>query len=120
MFVEAVARVGAPPPPDVPDGPGFFQYADPDRFGDLLREAGLSDVAVNTVQFVQRFAGAGELWDGLLGGTVRTRDLILRQPAEVQQSIRAAYDDLVAAYVTADGAVELPVSVRLASGQRPA
>jgi hypothetical protein len=54
----------------------------------------------------------------LLGGTVRTSALILRQPRETQRQIRAAFDRIVAQYEGGAG-LELPVSVKLASARKP-
>jgi hypothetical protein len=118
VFVDAVAATGAQAPPSIPDGPAFFQFADQERFADLLSGAGLIDVTVRTVAFTHRFTSADDLWDGILGATVRMRDLVLGQPAEVQSRIRARYDELVAGYVAADGRLEMPVSVKVASGRK--
>jgi hypothetical protein len=54
-----------------------------------------------------------------MGGTVRARALVRAQPEEVQARIRAAFDRLVRPYA-ASGGLELPVSVKLASGRRVA
>ena len=61
---------------------------------------------------------ADALWDGLLGGTVRTSALILRQPDETRQRIREAFDQRVQGFQAAGG-LELPVSVKLAVGRKP-
>jgi predicted ATPase len=84
----------------------------------LLNDAGLSGVAVRTVSFTHRSGSGDELWDGLLGGTVRMRALVHAQPGEVQARIRAAFDRLVRPYADSGG-LELPVSVKLASGRKP-
>jgi SAM-dependent methyltransferase len=118
VLVDAVAEVGVEPPADVPSGPPFFRFADEGEFARLLGDAGLGDVDVRTVAFTHRFAGGDELWNGLIGGTVRTRALVLAQPEDVQAQIRAAFDRLVRPYVT-NGGLELPVSVKLASGRKP-
>ena len=54
--------------------------------------------------------------DGLITGTVRMRALVLAQPKEMQTRIRDAFDRLVRPYAT-NGGLELPVSVKLASGR---
>jgi hypothetical protein len=46
------------------------------------------------------------------------RDLILGQPADLQSHIRASYDELVAGYVSADGSLDMPVSIKIASGRK--
>jgi SAM-dependent methyltransferase len=117
VLVDAVAEVGVEPPADIPSGPSIFRFADEAEFARLLGDAGLGDVDVRTVTFTHRFASGDELWNGLLGGTVRTRALVLAQPEDVQARIRAAFDRLVRPYATNAG-LEIPVSVKLASGRR--
>jgi SAM-dependent methyltransferase len=119
VFVDAVAAVGPLAPAGLPAGPAFFRFADDSAFASLVCAAGFIDVRVDTIGFEQRFAGPDELWDGMLGATVRTRDLVLGQPPEVQVRIRQAYDHLVGGYVGDDGAVRIPVSVKLVLGRRP-
>jgi SAM-dependent methyltransferase len=117
VLVDAVAEVEVEPPADVPSGPPIFRFSDEAEFARLLGDAGLTDVDVRTVAFTHRFASGDELWDGLLGGTVRTRALVLAQPKDVQAQIRAVFDRLVRPYAT-NGGLEIPVSVKLASGRR--
>jgi len=119
VFVDAMAEAGAVPPSDLPTGPAFFQFSDDKAFIELLAGAGLVDVAVTTVTFQKQVPSADLLWDGLLAGTVRTASVILGQPPQVQARIRAAFDRLVSGYPSGDGGIDLPVSVKLASGRRP-
>ena len=62
---------------------------------------------MRTVAFTHRLASPDELWDGLLGATVRTSPLILGQPEPMQRRIRAAFDRLVEEY-RGEGGLELP------------
>jgi SAM-dependent methyltransferase len=117
VFFDAVAEVGAAPPPDIPAGPPMFRFADEAEFARLLTGAGLTDVAVETVEFTYHFTG--DLYDLLLDGTVRARALVFGQPEAVQARVRAALARLGRDYTTPDGALDLPVSVKLASGRRP-
>jgi ubiquinone/menaquinone biosynthesis C-methylase UbiE len=119
VLVDAVAEAGAQPPADLPAGPAFTRFADEGEFARLLRGAGLADVAVETISFTHRVADGDELWDGLSGGTVRMRALVHAQPDDVIARIRAAFDRLVRPYA-AGGGLELPVSVKIASGRKPA
>ncbi|MGH3767515.1 MAG: class I SAM-dependent methyltransferase [Pseudonocardiaceae bacterium] len=118
LLLAAVQQAGANPPADLPAGPPFFQYSDDDALMGLLRSAGLDDVAVARLAFTHRLSSVTTLWDGLLTGTVRAAPLVRRQPEPVQGRIRAAFDDLAARYHTG-GSLELPVSIKLASGQKP-
>lgn len=119
VFVDAVQEVGATPPPDLPPGPPFFRFASDDEFSGLLRSAGLSVVTVRRLSFTHRLSGPDELWDDWLAAGVRTSALILGQGVETQRRIRAAFERLVRDYAV-EGGLELPVSVKLASGRKPA
>jgi hypothetical protein len=118
VFLDAVAEAGATPPADVPAGPDFFRFSVDEEFDALFRDQGLESRQVRTIAFTVRVSTAGELWDGLLGGTVRTSALILRQSEQTRQRIREAFDRRVHRFQVA-GALELPVSVKLAAGRKP-
>ncbi len=118
VFFEAFRGAGAQPPPDVPAGPDFFRFADAAEFTALLEGAGLRDVDVDQVGFELQVADGDELWDGLLGGSVRVRPMILGQTEELQREIRRLYDELLEPYRSEAG-FAVPVSVKLASGARP-
>jgi SAM-dependent methyltransferase len=117
VLVDAVAESGAQPTTDVPPGPPIFRFADEREFAGLLVGAGLRDVEVRSVQFTHRVATEDDLWNGLLGGTVRLSALVLAQTADVQGRIRAVFKRLVRPYAASSG-IELPVSVKLASGRK--
>lgn len=76
-------------------------------------------MTVETLAFTHSVASADELWNGLLGGTVRISALILRQPQPVQERIHAEFDRLAKEYRSGDH-LEIPVSVKLAAGRKPA
>jgi ubiquinone/menaquinone biosynthesis C-methylase UbiE len=118
VLLEAVAEAGGPAPGDIPVGPPFFRFAEERELAGLFEGAGLEDVEVRTVAFTLTVPSADALWRGLLGGTVRTSALILRQPDETQRQIRAAFDRIVRRYEVGSG-LELPVSVKLGSARQP-
>jgi SAM-dependent methyltransferase len=118
LVTEAMAEAGAVPPADIPAGPPFFRFADEDEFVRLLGDAGLTDVRVRTIAFSHRVDSAGEWWDGLLDAAVRMRGLVLGQAEAVQVRVRAVFDRLAGAYASADG-LDIPISVKIASGVRP-
>ena len=113
VLVDAVARVDPPPLQGLPPGPGFFQFANTDAFTQLLAEAGLTDVQVHTVSFEYEVPDSAALWEGLLDGTVRSRELVRRQPRKVQDQIRVVFEEL-AAHHAADDRLLIPVSVKVA------
>ena len=117
VLVDALAEAGAAPPPELPVGPPFFRFSDEDEFARLLSGQGLQDVEVQTVAFAHHEADADALWSGLLGGTVRMAALVDGQTEVTQRRTREAFDRIVAPY-EAGGRLELPVSVKLASGRK--
>jgi SAM-dependent methyltransferase len=119
VLVDALGEVGATPPEDLPAGPDFFRFAADEEFDALLGDAGLEERRVERIEFTLDVPDAREYWDALLGGTVRVSALVLRQPDDVQERIRDAFERRLEEYRTAGG-FELPVSVKLASGRKPA
>ena len=119
VLVDAVAAAGAQPPEDIPAGPPIFRFSDDREFARLLRDEGFEDVETATIAFTHTEPSVDALWTGLLAGTVRTSALVVRQTDEVQADIRAAFERIVRDYETAGG-LKLPVSLKLASGCRPA
>ncbi len=117
VFLASFEAAGAAAPPGVPAGPPFFRFADEQEFAALLNGGGLRDVEVTTVAFDHKIRSAEELWQGMLGGTVRTSAFFLGQPEQTRASIRTAFDRLVVDYRRNDW-LELPVSVKLASGRK--
>ena len=119
VIVDAVAAAEATPPAEIPVGPPIFRFADDREFDRLLRDQGLEDIEVRTIAFSHAAPSPDDLWRGLLGGTVRTSALIVRQSEDVQRKIRAAFDRIVQPYQVGDR-LEIPVSVKLAAGRNPA
>jgi len=97
-------------------GPDPYRCADEGEFRALLQGAGIVGVTVRTVELTHRIAGTEELVRGLLGSSVRTAALIRAQSAVARRRTMAALERTVEPYRTSDGALELPVSAKLASG----
>jgi SAM-dependent methyltransferase len=117
VLTEAVAEAEAPPPADIPAGPPFFRFSSDEEFSALLAAAGFEEVEVRSFSFTHRLSGAEELWGGLVGGTVRMAALVAGQREEIRRRIRRAFDRLVCDHTVAGG-LEIPVSVKVASGRR--
>jgi len=115
VFLASFEEAGALPPQDIPAGPRFFGFADEEAFASLLMDSGLSDVQITTISFGHQIQSAEELWRGMLGGTVRTSAFYLGQPEQTRHNIRTAFDRLILDYRQGDR-IELPISVKLASG----
>jgi SAM-dependent methyltransferase len=113
VLFDALASVGVRGAADVPDGPPIFRFADEAEFRALLEGAGLVDAAIDTISFAVPRGEPNELWSRLLDGTVRARAILLAQTSDVQQRVRAAFDEIVAAEPD-----ELGVSVKLGHAAR--
>ena len=118
IFFDAINEAGATPPAELPTGPPMFRFSDDHELSGALRAAGLAEVTVRTFTFTHPLASPGELWNGILGGTVRTSIGIRRQSKDVQDRIRTAFERLVQAYA-GPGGIQVPVAFKIGSGRRP-
>jgi SAM-dependent methyltransferase len=117
LLTDAIAAAGVEPPSGRPVGPSRERLARDDELRRLIEGAGLADVRVDTVAFVELMRDADELWEGVLGGSVNTRATVLAHPPKVQQRIRDELARLVDPH-RHEGGIDVPVSVRIASGRR--
>ncbi|GAA3375265.1 hypothetical protein GCM10020367_42410 [Streptomyces sannanensis] len=83
---------------------------------DLLRGAGLADVACRTLAWNHR-AGAEEWWSGPAAGVASVGQVVVSRPAEVIAEIKRHYDALSAEFAGPDGLLVLPQAALLASGR---
>ncbi len=117
-LIAAIAAAGAKPPPDLPAGPPFFQGAADDEFQALLRGAGLEDPAVQAYAFTHHVDDFDPFWTDLLGGTVRSRALIVSQPPEIQARIRDGYAERLEPW-RVTGGYDVPCAVKLGAATKP-
>jgi SAM-dependent methyltransferase len=117
VVAEALAEVGVPTPPDLAGGPDAYRFSDRGEMLGLLARAGLRDARFERVETVARCRDGDELWEGVLGGTVRTSTTILRQPEEVRRRVREALERRLALHRTARG-LELPARAVIGVGRR--
>jgi SAM-dependent methyltransferase len=118
-LLEALASCDAAPPGDIPAGPPFFWFSVDREFRALLEGNGFENVKVQTIAFVARVRAVDELWTGILDGTVRTSALISGQPVMAQHRIHDAFADILERH-RRGSVLEVPVSVKLAVGSKPA
>jgi SAM-dependent methyltransferase len=115
LIADAIAATGVEPPEDRPVGPSRERLAADEELRRLLEGAGLLDVELSTVAFEQRLSGTDELWEGILGGSVNTRAIVLAQPLATQARIRTELERLAEPHQRGGG-IDVPVSVRIAAG----
>ncbi len=119
LIGEAIEEAGVEGEGSVPaGGPDPFRYADEPEFRGLLAGAGFARVEVATLEVVHRASSGAELWDGILGGTVRASARVLAQPPHVRERIRAAFERRVERLRDGDS-IALPAVIKLAAGERP-
>ena len=118
ILADALEECGVPRPREVPAGPDPYRFADDDEFRGLLRAAGVEDVEIRSVSLTHRVADGNELWQGVLGGSVRTAGLVMRQAPGTRRKIRAAVQRLAEEY-RADGELVIPARAKIASGRKP-
>ena len=118
ILAEAVRAGGETRSPEALAGPDHYRFADDDELRALLGGAGLEDIDVHSVLLSQRVSDADELWEGMLGGSVRTAGLVMSQPPAQRLRIRAVVDRLAEEY-RVDGGMAIPVCAKIARGRRP-
>jgi len=118
LVSDAVAIAGLETATELPAGPDPYRFAHDAELQTLLGEAGFASVEVRAIEFTQRVAGADELLEGVVDGSVRTAKVLERTSDDERARVRASLETIVAPYRTARG-LEVPVVVKLASGQMP-
>jgi ubiquinone/menaquinone biosynthesis C-methylase UbiE len=117
LLTDAIAAAGVEPTTGRPVGPSRERLARVEELRRLLKNAGLGDIRVDTVAFVEPMRGTDELWEGVLDGSVNTRAIVHAQPPDVRKRIRDELERLVEPH-RHNGEIHVPVSVRIASGRR--
>ncbi len=117
LFRDAVAEVGAGPPPELPKGHSSLRFCDIEELRRLLDGAGLAEVTIGDHESTHCVADADTLWHGGLGGLALSASAIRNQDAATQAAIKAALEKRASAYRTARG-LEIPVAFRVGAGRK--
>jgi SAM-dependent methyltransferase len=118
ILVDAARKCGVTRSQQAPADPDPYRFADDDEFRALLRGADLEGVEVRSISLTHWVSDTDELWEGMLGGSVRTAGLVMRQPPRTRSRIRAAVEELVEQY-RADGGLAIPACAKIAGGRKP-
>ncbi len=100
---------------ELPEGPPFFHYSDPDECTRGLIVAGFESPAVTKVQQLWRLPAGDGLFNAMKDSTVRTAGLLRAQKPTVLEKIREEMRGALAKYTKGD-VVELPMPAWVASG----
>src|SRR5271165_4782440 len=107
--VETPARAAAPGDREAPAGaPGPFALASAERVGELLEEAGFTDVRVESLELSRHHASFADLWESTLDLSRSFHDAVLSRPAAEVAEIEASLERRFAAYARDDGSLEVP------------
>jgi SAM-dependent methyltransferase len=118
LFREAIAECAISPPRDLPQGHDMLRFCDTAEFLELLRGAGLVEVAVEEHATTFSVSDTETLWRGGLGSFVLTGAAIRQQDTRTRDKIRAAFERRAAVYKSASG-LDLPVAFKVGSGTKP-
>jgi SAM-dependent methyltransferase len=118
LVADAIDELGFERRAGQPEGPDPYRFADEGALRELLAGAGLEEIGVGTRELVHRANDAVRLWEGVLGGSVRSTASVEAQPPEVQARIRAVFVRMVEAY-REGSRLAIPVVVKLAWGRKP-
>jgi ubiquinone/menaquinone biosynthesis C-methylase UbiE len=107
VAMDELAKLGTIQRP-APGEPDMFAFRDPQRIQTLLEDAGFTDIAIEQVPIVYRFASLDDWWDTQLDiSTSLARAVGALSPAQ-RDDLRDAIDARQQQYVGDDGAVALP------------
>ena len=118
LLGDAARAAGVLPAGEVPAGPDSFRFAGEAEFAGLLSDAGLTGAMVETIDLVHEADDLDELWQGLLGGSVRGAALVEAQGAETRERIRIEFDRLMDD-LRSEGRYRIPIAVKLGSARKP-
>jgi len=103
---------------ELPEGPPFFRYSDPEECTRGLMVAGFESPKVTKIVQTWRLPAGDGLFNAMNDSTVRTAGLLRAQKPTVLKKIREVIHLALAPYIKGD-AVELPMPAWIASGIKP-
>ena len=103
---------------DLPQGPPFFLFSDPEECERGLRVAGFEAPKIKKIRQVWRLPAADGLFNAMKDSTVRTAGLLRAQKPTALDKIRTAIRDEVEQYRKGDF-VQFPMPALIASAIKP-
>jgi len=102
----------------LPQGPHFFRFSDPQECHRSVLGAGFVSPTVKTIALIWGLHSPDALFENMFEGTVRTAGLLRAQSADAIRAIRKALRQAAMPYQKGDG-VELPMPAVLVSARKP-
>jgi ubiquinone/menaquinone biosynthesis C-methylase UbiE len=118
LFDAAMRAARVRPEHALPPGPAAFRFADAPALRGLLETAGFERVDVREHEVAHRVADAGELWEGVQTGSVRTAAQLRALDDDERARVRGALEDLLDRR-RSGGGLELETAVLIAAGVSP-
>jgi len=97
----------------VPEGPDPYRFADHAEMESLLGGAGLAEPRASALRFDEAVDDADQLWEGLLGGSVRSAARVQAQPEAERERARERLHRLAESECRAGDRLAVPVCVTL-------
>jgi ubiquinone/menaquinone biosynthesis C-methylase UbiE len=117
IVLDTVAEFGDPNV-QLPVGPPFFRFSDPEESRRALESAGFAAPQVKDIPLVWRLESPADFFDAFLTGSARTGGLLNAQQPAPLAKIRAAIEQRIAAFVR-DGRLEIPMPALVVSAIKP-
>ncbi len=121
-FAHAVTNVVSryvPTPPEEPDAPGAFRFAEPGKLARVLQEAGVANVRERVLDFrMEAPISVAEFWEmrSVTSGTLREKLAAL--PAEQARRIGLEVQEAVREFFP-EGQMRFPAEMLIVSGTNP-
>jgi SAM-dependent methyltransferase len=101
--------------PQAEDAPGPFVLADPQRLGEMLAQAGFTEILVDAVAVERRSTGFDHFWEATLDISRAFHDAVLSQPEQEIAEIRTTLARQLEPYTSEDGSLAIPGSSLVAA-----
>ena len=120
IALQSIAEVGNPNVDGLPEGPNFFDFGDSEQAMYVLNEVGFEDTKVIELSEMKwnNVKNGTMLYDVLLQGTSRSREILLGQTAEESVAIKSLMDKKYDT-ITNGGKRPLAMPAVVSSGQKP-
>jgi SAM-dependent methyltransferase len=108
--LELIERGLVERPPAESNGytPGPFALGSPERVGEILGQAGFTEIVVETIAVAQRHANFDAFWETMLDISRELHDLVLSRPHGEIEQIRASLAQRLEPHTAGDGSLEVP------------
>ena len=118
LFREAIAELGLPPPPEVPQGHDTLRFSDPEALAGLLRGSALEGVQVTAHRTTHLMPDVEALWQAGMGGMAVTGAAIAAQDAATQARAHEVIARRAEDHRGPQG-LEIPIAYFVGTGQKP-